>query len=310
MGTASQLYDQSYPPKTKFTAADVPDLSGKVIIVTGGNAGIGYETVKALLAKNAKVYMACRSQKKAEDAIARLKQETGKEAIFLELDLADMDSVRKSAAEFRSKESKLHVLFNNGGVMVPPIEQVTKQGYDLQFGTNVLGHFLFTKELLPVLLATAQPNIPGGKVRVVNTSSSVSMFFTIDWDSFKDGPARRKLGPRTLYAQSKFANVLVAYELARRYGDMGIVSTALNPGNIKTELQRHMSPIQHWFTNLLLHPTPMGAVTQLWAGTSAEGETMNGKYLIPWARYGETRKESRDPKLAERLWNYLEEQTK
>ncbi|KZS95276.1 NAD(P)-binding protein [Sistotremastrum niveocremeum HHB9708] len=310
MGAAASLWAQSYPPKTKFTAADVPDLTGKVTIVTGGNTGIGYETCKALLAKNAKVYMASRSKQKAADAIAKLKAETGKEAIFLELDLADFDSVRKSAADFQSKETQLHILFNNGGVMVPPIDQLTKQGYDLQFGTNVIGHYLFTKELTPVLLATANPNVPGGKVRVVNTSSSASMFETLKWDTFRDGPARKKLGVQQLYAQSKFGNVVVANEFARRYGDKGIVSTALNPGNIQSDLQRHVGPFLMAILKLMLHPTPMGAVTQLWAGTSPEGEDLNGKYLIPWARIGETRKESRDQKLAEKLWNWLEEETK
>ncbi|KIO23027.1 hypothetical protein M407DRAFT_215532, partial [Tulasnella calospora MUT 4182] len=136
-----RFLDQAYPPKSKFDPSrDMPDLTGKVIIVTGGNTGIGKHTIRALLNKNAKVYMASRSKERAEKAIADLKQETGKDAIFLELDLASLDKVTKAAKEFMSKEPALHILFNSGGVMVPPIEQVTEDGYDLQFGTNVLGH--------------------------------------------------------------------------------------------------------------------------------------------------------------------------
>jgi len=107
--------------------------------LVGGNVGIGKETIKALLEHNAKVYMASRSKEKADAAISELKAQTGKEAIFLELDLSSLASVRKAAEEYLSKEHELHVLFNNAGVMWPPTELLTADGYDLQFGTNVLG---------------------------------------------------------------------------------------------------------------------------------------------------------------------------
>jgi len=159
--------------------------------------------------------------------------------------------------------------------MAPPIEQVTTQGYDLQFGTNVLGalshnfqgstqpifflgHFYFTKLLIPALLAGAQSS-PDGKARVVNTSSSASLFIgEVDFNTLKDTPARKKRAPEMLYSQSKLVgvfaysqitpfklhiqgNVLFSNELARRYGDQGIVSTSLNPGNLKSDIQRHLS---------------------------------------------------------------------
>jgi len=303
------MLSQSFPPKSHFNPEDIPDLTGKVIIVTGGNTGIGYETIKALLPKNAKVYMASRSKDKAEAAIQKLKGETGKEAIFLQLDLASKDAVRKSAAEFKSKETELHVLFNSGGVMVPPVDQLTADGYDLQFGTNVVGHFLFTMELLPLLEAGAQSSADK-TARIVNTSSSASVGYTINWEALKDTPERKKLGKELLYCQSKFANVVVSNELARRYADKGIVSTALNPGNLKTDLQRHLHPIVHYLLDLVMYTANYGALTQLWAGTSAEGAQLNGKYLIPWARVGDTRSEARDPKLGEQLWNWLVEETK
>jgi len=309
MGAYLSAFSQTFPPASHFNPEDIPDLAGKVIIVTGGNTGIGYETIKALLPKNPKVYMASRSKEKAEAAIQKLKAETGKEALFLQLDLADKAAVRRAAAEFKSKESELHVLFNSGGVMTPPVDQLTADGYDLQFGTNVIGHFLLTMELLPLLEAGAKSS-SDGTARVVNTSSSGSLGYTINWDALKDTPKRKKLGTGLLYFQSKFANVVFANELARRYGDKGIVSTALNPGNLRTDLQRHLHPVVAFFINLLLYPANYGALTQLWVGTSSEGASLNGKYLIPWARVGKTRSEARDPKLGEKLWNWLVEETK
>ncbi|KAG8892728.1 hypothetical protein FRB99_002485, partial [Tulasnella sp. 403] len=206
----SQLLSESCPPECKFDPQrDMPDLSGKVIIVTGGNTGIGKETVKELLKKNAKVYMASRSKAKAESAIAELKDTTGKEAVFLECDLASLDSVTRAANEFKSKEKALHVLFNSGGVMAPPKDQFTVDGYDLQFGTNVLGHAHFTLLLIPELAEGAKSS-SDGKARVVNTASDGAYWGPkegIKWDSLRDGSTRNKMGPMKLYFQSKFVSL-------------------------------------------------------------------------------------------------------
>ncbi|KDR82951.1 hypothetical protein GALMADRAFT_238648 [Galerina marginata CBS 339.88] len=308
MGIVPSVINQSWPPKSQFTVDDIPDLTGKVIIVTGANTGVGKETAKALLAHNAKVYVAARSQEKAEKAIKDLKNDTGKEGIYLKMDLSDLKSVKAAAEEFLSKEKELHILFNNAGVMAPPVGEITAQDYDLQFGTNVLGHFYFTKLLLPALLAGAKAS-PDGKARVVNTSSSTSLFVSgIDFNTLKDTPARKKKLTSTLYSQSKLGNVLFANELARRYGDQGIISTSLNPGNLRSDLQRYMSGIEAWLTNLILHPVQYGALTQLYAGTSPQGVEMNGKYLIPWARIGKPNPAGEDVKLAAELWKWMEEQ--
>ncbi|KAL5478707.1 RDH1_1 [Sanghuangporus weigelae] len=306
-----KLWDESRPPKPKWTATDIPDLSGKVTIVTGGYTGIGLETVRALLSKNAKVYIAGRNKSKADNAINVLKNETGKEVLFIELDLADLKAVKKAAEEFKSKETQLHILFNSGGVMVPPVDQLTADGYDLQFGTNVLGHFYFTKLLLPVLLETAK-SAPDKHVRVVTSSSSGHLFQSgpIQYDTLRDSSKRKKLGITNLYEQSKFGNILFAKELAKRYADQGIVSTSLDPGIIKSELGRHISSFQKRIMDLMLFPTPMGAITQLYAGTAPEAADLNGAHLIPWARVGEPLAHAKDPKEAEELWNWLEEQVK
>ncbi|KAH9169642.1 NAD(P)-binding protein [Lactarius sanguifluus] len=312
MGSTVSLLQQSSPPKPKWGVNDIPDLTGRVIIVTGSNTGIGKETVKQLLAHNAKVYLAARSAQKANEAIAELKNETGKEAIFLQLDLSDIPAIRKSAQEFLSKESQLHVLVNNAGVMVSPKEQVTAQKYDMQFGTNVIGHWLFTQLLLPALFAATEVSPSHEKARVVTVSSS-AIYLTkgIDFDAIVDGPGRIQYNEWELYNKSKFGNVVVARELARRYGDK-IVSTSLNPGNIRTVLQRDRDmpgwkrTILYW----LMYPVSYGALTQLHCATAPSAADANGKFFIPWARLGKPNKAALDPQVGEKLWSWLENETK
>ncbi|KAA1472365.1 NAD(P)-binding protein [Dentipellis sp. KUC8613] len=172
-----ELLSQSFPLSSPhFTPDHIPDLSGKVALVTKGNTGIGKETVRALLVHNATVYLAARSLDKAHAAIADLKADTGKQAIYLKLDLANLASVRAAASQFLAGETQLHVLFNNApfdphsGVMWPSHSELTKDGFDLQFGTNVVGHYLLTKLLLLALLPAAHSS-RDGKSRVDNTCS-------------------------------------------------------------------------------------------------------------------------------------------
>ncbi|TFK24921.1 NAD(P)-binding protein [Coprinopsis marcescibilis] len=304
---AQAFIDESYPPKSRFRVDDIPDLTGKVAIVTGSNTGVGKETAKALLNHNAKVYIAARNPDKAAEAIKDLKEQTGKEAIFLKLDLADLSSIKSSVEEFVSKEKELHILFNNAGVMHCPVPEVTAQGYDLQFGTNVLGHFYLTKLLIPILTATAKSTAEG-KTRVINTSSLMSRLGNIDFNTLKDGPARRKKFSSTLYSQSKLGNVMLSNEIAKRYGEQGIISVACNPGNLDTDLWRHMPDLMQRVMRLMIHPLSQGALTQLWAGTTDDGLTMNGKYLAPWARIGNPNPLALDEVLCEDLWTWLEEQ--
>ncbi|KAI0738867.1 NAD(P)-binding protein [Daedaleopsis nitida] len=301
---------QMYPPKSKFSVDQIPDLTGRVVLVTGGNSGIGYETVKALLQHNAKVYLGARSKEKAEAAIASLKATTGKEAIFHELDIGSLAATKKSAEAFLARESELHVLFNNAGVMWPPMDWLTDDGYDLQWGTNVVAPFLLTELLMPLLIAGVATS-PDHHARVITTSSSAAYARTLNWDTFKDGPARRKLTTMDLYNQSKHANVVVARQFAKRYTDKGIISISVNPGNIRTELTRYAPRIQHKLLDLfLLYPTPQGALTQLFAGTMPEALNYNGEFLIPWARLGKCRPEAYDDAVGERLWAWLEEEVK
>ncbi|KAF9783764.1 hypothetical protein BJ322DRAFT_1007799 [Thelephora terrestris] len=306
------VFEAYFAPKSKFSVEDIPDLTGRVVIVTGGNTGIGKETVKALLSKNAKVYIATRNEDRAKAAIEDLKRTTGKEAVFLKLDLSSLKSVKAAAEEFLEKESALHILFNNAAVMCPPIDQLTVDGYDMTWGTNALGPFYFTKLLLPALLKTSSL---GDKSRVVNVSSAGSLHGAsisgsgLDFATFKDSPVRRKYPPRALYDQSKLGNVVFTQELARRHGDK-IVTNVVHPGFIKSELGRNFADLESSFIqfvmDVVLFPASQGALTQLWAGTSPEAADLSGEYLIPWARVGNPR--SNDPELGKELWTWFEEQ--
>ncbi|KAI0642874.1 NAD-P-binding protein [Trametes meyenii] len=301
---------QALPPKSKFSVDQIPDLDGRVVIVTGGNVGIGYETVRALLQHNAKVYLAARNKTKAEAAIASLKEATGKEAIFLELDLSSLASVKKAAQEFLSKEHELHILFNNAGVMFPPIDQVTKEGYDLQWGTNVVGHFYLTELLKRALFAGAESS-PDHHARVVTTSSSGAYGGALRYDTFKDGPQRKKSSGDVLYYQSKLGNAVVANQTAKRYADKGIISISVNPGNIQSDLQRYLpAVVRKIMFAVMLYPTPQGALTQLFAGTMPEALNFNGEFLVPWARLGKCRQEAYDNQVGTQLWNWLEDEVK
>ncbi|KAH8099800.1 NAD-binding protein [Cristinia sonorae] len=310
--TMGQSLSEVFPPKPRFSVEDIQDLSGKVIIVTGGNSGIGKETIRAFLTRNARVYMASRNEDKANAAIQELKTDTGKEAIFLPLDLANLKSVRHAAEEFMSKEKQLHILINGAGIMyltsAPGYNEITEDGYDIQWGSNVVGPFLFIKLLIPALLegvATSEDRTS----RVVFTASRLQTQ-SIQYDTLQDTTGRAKMSPSQRYAQSKFASVVLSADFSRRYGERGLVSFAVNPGSIKTPLHRNSPAIYRPFASLIHHPPAMGALTQLWGTTTASGGDLKGKYLIPWARIGKPVPSSQDPEVGRRLWDWLEEQTR
>ncbi|PSR73937.1 hypothetical protein PHLCEN_2v10244 [Hermanssonia centrifuga] len=308
------ILSQFFPPKPKWIAKDMPDMSGMVCVVTGGNSGIGRETVKALLKHNATVYIFARSPSKARTCIEELKSEADKEAGFVELDLANLASIKTAVSEFCR------------GVMIPPIEDLTADGYDLQFGVDVLGHFFLTQLLLPLLLSTASSDSnPTRKVRVITTSSLGHLFTPMNFEALLDRSSsggegeeaayeekvkkvREKMGPQNLYMMSKYGNVVFASELAKRYSDQGIISISVNPGNIKSDLMRNASIVQKIMLKLLLYPTEQGAITQIFDGTAPEAADMNGKYLIPFARVGKARVDALDPVVGEKLWAWMERQ--
>lgn len=199
----------------------------QVFIITGSSSGVGKELAHILYAKNAKVYVAARSEEKANAAISDItsKCPNSKGAlIFLKLDLDDLTTIKNSAEEFLSKEDQLHVLWNNAGVMVPPQGSKTKQGYELQLGTNNIAPFLFTKLLTPTLVHTAK-TAPPSSVRVVWVSSSAAELGSprggVDMDNLD---YKRDQSAPMKYSVSKAGNALHAMEYAKRYKADGIVS--------------------------------------------------------------------------------------
>ncbi|KAH6910201.1 hypothetical protein BKA70DRAFT_118357 [Coprinopsis sp. MPI-PUGE-AT-0042] len=308
--------------KPEWSPKDIPDLDGKVVIVTGGNSGLGRDTVKALLEKNAKVYIACRNEGKAQATIGELEKETGRRALSLKLDLVDLGSVEECAKEFLRHESRLDILYNNGGVHLTTgaedPKNLTADGYDVTFMTNVVGHFYLTQLLLPVLLDTAkasQSAMSRGQVRIVTLSSSghhVARQPPLDYATLVESPARHKVSRPGFYYQSKVALILLSNELARRYRDKNIVSIAVHPGAFDTQLTAKF--VVDWITRLLLGPSGLfflyprewGPWTQLWAGTAPEAAAMSGKYVIPWGKEGVPRPEVNDENMMQGLWAWLE----
>ncbi|KZV71592.1 NAD-P-binding protein [Peniophora sp. CONT] len=305
---------QFYPPTATFQPErDIPSLTGQVVLVTGGNGGIGYETCKHLLLKEAKVYMAARRPDAAKEAAARLLEETGRAPEILILDLGDLESVRKGAEEFKKKEPVLHRLYNNAGAVWVPTEMLTKQGYDLAFGTNVVGHYFFTILLMPILEHTF--DVTGVRPRILNVSSSahvVSYGATgITWPSITDSSERSKIAPSmgsyALYCQSKFGVILLSYLLDRHYGQK-VLSIALNPGNFESGAYRYLNGAQKNTVNLVLYTVEDGCKTQLWAGTAPEGNFTGGDYLIPWALKGTSDPRTHNTQTQDELWTWLQKQ--
>ena len=218
-------------PANVWTAEAIPDLSGKTLIVTGGNSGLGFETTRALARRGARVVLACRNPEKAREAIARLHAENPRADVEgMALDLASLASVRAFAKRFLAENDALHGLVNNAGVMALPRCE-TVDGFEMQLGTNHFGHFALTGLLLEALLAT-----PGS--RVVNLSSTMHKTGRMRFD---DLHGERSYGKWTAYGQSKLANLLFTYELQRRLAAKraATISVASHPG-----VCRHEPPVR------------------------------------------------------------------
>lgn len=243
-------------------------------------------------------------------------------AEFLKVDLADLNTIKPAVQEFLSKETRLDVLTNNAGVMTPPSGSKDAHGRELQLGTNVLGPFLFTQLLTPIVQKTAK-DAPTGSVRVTWASSLASFLGTpkggIVFDS--NGNVQVPSTSSQAYGLTKVANILLASEFAKLYGKDGIISVSWNPGNLTSELQRHTS----WFFNALLHwillyPTIYGGYTELYSGWSTDiTESHNGAFIAPWGRIYEIRDDlvaaQKNEKEggtgeAERLWAWCAKETK
>ncbi|PSR98968.1 hypothetical protein BD289DRAFT_361644 [Coniella lustricola] len=321
----ASLFTQVFPAKPTFTDKDIGDLEGKVYIVTGANTGVGKHVAKILFAKNAKVYCAARSEEKAVKAIqdiqTEVKQSRG-ELVFLKLDLADLSTIRASAEQFLAKEDKLHVLFNNAGVMYPPQGSKTAQGYELQLGVNNLGPFLFTKFLTPTLVRTARASEPS-TVRVVWVASLAAEALALSQGGIDISNLDYHVDQSSMikYGVSKAGNYYQGVEFARRHKEDGIVSVPLNPGNLDSDLWRGLpSAAASFIRRLFLSPSVYGAYTELFAGLSTDVTIQrSGEWVIPWGRFAQTRAQLLQAAIpaseggtgeAERFWEWQEEQVR
>ncbi|KAL6874503.1 hypothetical protein HDV57DRAFT_232647 [Trichoderma longibrachiatum] len=292
------IWTQMCPPKPAFTEQNLGDLTGKVYIVTGSNTGVGKELAQILYSKNATVYVAARSQAKATGAIEDIRKafpaSTGR-LEFHSLDLADLEAVANSAKEFIAKETRLDVLFNNAGVMHPPQGSTTKQGHELQLGVNNLGHVLLTELLTPLLAQTVAKNAPNS-VRVVWVSSLYSELGSpkggIDPDNL--GFAKQEKSIYYKYSVSKAGVYYQGAEYAKKNKDQGIISLTVNPGNLRSDLQRYGGNgiIQDITKKLILFPPINGAYSELFCGLSPEVTAdKSGSYVIPWGRFARIRED-------------------
>ncbi|KAH8803329.1 hypothetical protein F5884DRAFT_504592 [Xylogone sp. PMI_703] len=308
-----------------FTPDSLPDLKERVYIVTGGNTGIGQATVFHLAKHGAKVYMGARSESKAQAAIQGIKQEIpDAEVEMLLMDLMDLSSVVAAAKKILQIEPKLHGLVNNAGIMAVPT-QTTKDGYESQWQTNYLSHWLLTRLLLPLLLSTSASSQPG-VVRVINVSSVGHKQWApstgIDFEDIN----QTKTGPWSRYGQSKLGNILHSKELLRRYGPGGselrpgdgrIWTASVHPGNIDTQLNHNAKglstalaiarPILKVFN--VGTSVESGAYNSLFTvASSSFTAQMNGKYFVPVVKIGTPSKFAEDAVLAKKLWEWTDKE--
>jgi NAD(P)-dependent dehydrogenase (short-subunit alcohol dehydrogenase family) len=299
-----------------WTADDIPAQAGKTFVITGANSGIGYEAALELARKGAHVVLACRDQGKGRAAVDAIKAKHAPASVsLLELDLADLKSIRRFADAVRGAHPALHGLLNNAGVMAIPYRR-TVDGFEMQFGTNHLGHFALTGLLLERLLAT-----PGA--RVVTVSSNAHKFGAMRWDDLQWERGYRKW---FAYSQSKLANLLFANELQRRLAaaKAGPISVACHPGYAATNLQGAgprmqgssiAGTVMELANRLFAQNAAMGALPTLYAATAPD--VRGGDYIGPdglgeqWGHPKKVRSIARanDAEAQRRLWETSERLT-
>ena len=281
-----------------------PDMSGKTVLVTGANQGIGLETAVSLARMGANVTMTSRDAAKGEAALAEVKSRSGNNNVELMLaDFGSLDSTRKLAAAFQAKHNRLDVLVNNAGA-IQMSRSETADGFETTFGVNHLGYFLLTSLLLDLLKASAP-------ARIVNVASRAHL--RTPGMNFDDLNSRQKFSGMGAYAQSKFANVLFTYELARRLEGSGVTANALHPGVVRTGFGKNNAGlIRVAFQALQLIGRPwflspeQGAQTSIYLASSPEVEGVSGKYFAD-CREEPSSPASRDEEAQRRLWEMSEQ---
>ena len=272
-------------------------LDGKIVVITGANTGIGKETAVDLAKRGAKVIVGCRNLEKGKAALKEIQERSGSTDVFLEkLDLASLDSVRKFADSILKSEPRLDILINNAGIMMCPYQK-TKDGFEMQFGTNHLGHFLLTMLLLDLLKKSAPSRIVNVSSYGHSMGSGKINFDDIHWEkSYSAWPA---------YYNSKLANVLFTRELSKRLEGSHVTANSLHPGVVRTELARHIIYSRVIFSLVLWYITKspeQGAQTTIHCAVAEEMEGVSGKYLADCA-IKEPCKGAQDDDAAKKLWD-------
>ena len=292
------------PTTTALEAIEGFDLTGKVAVVTGASPNsIGLETARSLVSAGATVVLGLRDDAKASAAVDDLTATVpGARVEASRLDLASLDSVRAFAAAVLMRHTDVDLLINNAGVMATPLERTT-EGFELQFGTNHLAHFLLTRELLPALLA-------GDGARVINLSSAGHWMGGVNFDDVNYESS--DYSPWPAYGQSKTANILFASELDRRYGDRGVHGYSVHPGTVRTDLDRHLDDegkamVQRKIAKagIIMKTPPQGASTTVVAATA--GDLPGGAYLDDCAVSTQIAPYAQDADAAARLWTVSEQ---
>ncbi|GAK62756.1 NAD-binding protein [Moesziomyces antarcticus] len=306
----------------------MPLLQDRIVIITGPSSGIGYETLRQLVLSSAHVYMFGRNLDKLRATASTIAAECRRELAGLavgharygaevgrmtpvQCDLGSLDSVQRAVDEFLSKEERVDVVLCNAGVME---SGKTVDGYEIMWGTNVLGHHALLRLLLPALQASARlrNSAVTGETRVVLTSSDTHRWINKPshlTPAGLDNPDRAGLGYVHLYGRSKLGNILTAKTLAAASDahNWGITVASAHPGGVKSQLgstNSLLTRLKNWF----LVPATLGAVTQLWAATAANSELIHGRYLVPWAAVGEESDLAKDPSVAQTAWDWCEQQ--
>jgi NAD(P)-dependent dehydrogenase (short-subunit alcohol dehydrogenase family) len=290
-----------------WTTTDIPDQTGRVAVITGSNTGLGYETAAALAHHGAHVVLAVRNLDKGKDAATLIQRRSPNASVALqELDLTSLDSIRAAAEQLRSDHDRVDLLINNAGVMMTP-KSTTKDGFELQLGTNHLGHFVFTGLLLDRLL-------PVSGSRVVTVSSMGHRIGRIRFDDLQSDRSYSRAGA---YGQSKLANLLFTYELQRRLASHGTtIAVAAHPGSSTSELSRNVPRlVQIAFKPLELQGADMGALPTLRAAT--DPAVLGGQYYGPGGFVGMrgfpkvvgSSRRSHEVDAQRRLWTVSEELT-
>ena len=306
----------------KWTAKDIPDLSGKTAIVTGANSGTGFEAAKELAKKGAHVIMGCRNVKKGEDAKSKIQKEIPEARLeIIPLDLSDLSSVRAFAQTYRNSYKTLDILCNNAGIMIVPKRIETVDGFELQLGTNHFGHFALTGLLMDLII--------NAKGRVITMSSVVHTGGTMEFDNL-NWEREGSYSPQSAYGRSKLANLLFTYELHRRLvqNENSVKALAAHPGYSRTNLQstgantgqktlrgRLMRLLFIILNPIVAQSAAMGALPMLYAAVSPDAQS--GKYYGPSGRGGmrgypkrvESSDLSHDESIAKKLWEVSEELT-